>query len=286
MKLSRINIKTISKPLGLLVFLFFLSIFKPLPSQALTLDSFIGISAAIGQSRVSIYGYTSPNSKVKLSSPRVLAYTTSDQNGYFLFDKTYLPKNPSELCLSTLDLNSLLNKATCFPPPPPQNYHTDLGPFLLSPTISLSASTSTPHSTLFLSGSAPPQTLVTLHLYQIENTPPLLPKPAYALSLPQITTLSDTHGNYSFSLPTTYASNYRFFTTALFDSSPTPPSNTLNYSLPTLLSYYWNQNPTLISLLIIFVITLAFFIYLLFQKAPRWLPLPLSCPLPKKAILK
>ncbi len=101
--------------------MWFLLLFLFLSSPVLATDyhqeSAVSVSSSIGENRVTIYGYTSPNSRVELSSPRVFAVTYSDPNGYFLFDKTLLPKNPSDLCLTSFDNNYRSTSPVCVPPP-------------------------------------------------------------------------------------------------------------------------------------------------------------------------
>ena len=97
----------------------------------------VKISASIGENRVSIFGYTAPKVRVELSSQNVFDVTFSNDEGYYLFDKTLLPKNPGELCLSSLDDSGRRSVPTCIPAPPATNYHTDIGPIILPPTITL-----------------------------------------------------------------------------------------------------------------------------------------------------
>ena len=136
------------------------------------------ISASIGENRVTIYGYTSPNSRVELSSPRVFSVTYSNTKGYFVFDKTLLPKNPSDLCLTSFDNNSRQTTPTCFPPPPATNYQTDIGPILLPPTISLENDKINPNTTVTTSGQAIPDSQVNLSFYKVTDTAKSFSKPS------------------------------------------------------------------------------------------------------------
>lgn len=246
----------------LLFLLFFL-----LPNLAFAIDyestTSTTITASIGQNRVTIYGYTSPNSKVELTSPKVIAFAQSDQNGYFIFDKTLLPKNPSDLCLSSIDNNSRETTPICFPPPPATNYHTDIGPILLPPTISLENNQINPNSTVITSGQSIPHSQVNINFYKVNNSAKSFPKEANAYSLPSITATTDELGNFSLNLPTAYASDYRLYATAKFDNNYSPKSNTLVYILPSLFSIFLEQHPYLIYLLPLFILTLIIFFYLI-----------------------
>ena len=274
--------------------LLFLSLLLPIPTSAVEYRSSASttITASIGENRVTIYGYTSPKSRVELSSPKVFAVTYSDLEGYFEFDKTLLPKNPSDLCLISLDNNQRSTSPICIPPPPPYNYHTDIGPILLPPTISIENSQIDPNSTVITSGQAIPNSTVIVNFYKIDNTALSFPKQIEAYSLPSITATSDSSGNFSLNLPTAYSSDYRLYASAKFNDNYSPKSNTLIYFLPSFFSLFLQQYPFLFFLLPLFIITLIVFFLLLYlqkHRLPRFLPATknffpaiTSCPVRKK----
>jgi len=208
----------------------------------------VKISASIGENRVTIFGYTAPKIRVELSSQNVFDVTFSDSEGYYLFDKTLLPKNPGELCLSSLDDSGRRSLPTCIPAPPATNYHTDIGPIILPPTITLNS--------VDASGQSIPNSTVEIHFYQVKDNAPVFVKPAEAFALPVYSTQTDSTGNYSFSLPTAYQSNYRLYSTVKYSDNFSPKSNTLLYLLPT-------QNYTFI--VVIFSLSIFIFLYLLFN---------------------
>ncbi len=226
-------------------------------------ESSVSISASIGENRVTIYGYTSPNSRVELSSPRVFAVTYSGSDGYFLFDKTLLPKNPSDLCLTSFDNNYRSTSPVCIPPPPVNNYHTDIGPILLPPTISLENDQINPNTTIVTSGQAIPNSQVNVSFYKINDSGVSFPKEVQAYSLPLVTAATDKDGNFSINLPTAYSSDYRLYASAKFNDNYSPKSNTLIYILPSLFYLFIQQNRLLIILLPIFILTIMVFFYLL-----------------------
>lgn len=239
------------------------------------------ITASVGENRVTIYGYTSPNSKVELSNSQVYSQTYSDNSGYFLFDKTLLPKeNISDLCLISTDNNSRQTTPVCFPSPPKTNYHTDIGPILLPPTISLEESDINPNSTVLTSGQAIPNSQVSLSFYKVNDsaksfsffpnlTAFLKPKKAYAYSLPSVMATTDKLGNFSLNLPTAYASNYRLYATTKFNHDYSPKSNTLLYTLPSLFYLFFQQYPFLKYLIPLLILTLIIFFYLLHLQKPK-----------------
>lgn len=235
----------------------------------------VNISASIGQNQVTIDGYTSPQSRVELTSPRVFAVTYSDQSGYFIFDKTILPRGPSDLCLISIDNHGRHTFPVCIPPPPITNYHTDIGLILLPPTISLENDTINPNSTVLTSGQSIPNSQVSIHFYKVNDKAISFPKELQAYSLPFLSVKSDQAGNFDLNLPTAYASNYRLYASTKLNSNYSPKSNTLIYNLPSLFWIFIQQNFYLVFLLPFYVITLIVFFTLLrfyFSNQKRYLP--------------
>lgn len=263
------NTKIVTSLVFLLAFLFLPSNINVV--EALTLKSIkdVFISASIGENRVTIFGYCSPNSKVELSSVSVFDVTLSDSQGNFIFDRTFLPLNPSDLCLSFIDAEGRRSQPVCIPPPPPANYHTDIGPILLPPTLSLDSEIINPNSTTLASGQSIPDSQIDIYFYQSDSQAPIFPvKDALAVALPIFSTHTDSLGNYSFNLPTTYSSDFRLYATTLLVDFPSPKSNTLAFSLPSLWSIFWAQNGWLVATLaaLVFTLTLLFYLIILARR--------------------
>ena len=219
----------------------------------------ISVSGSIGENQVTIYGYTSPNSRVQIDTTNVFALTYSQEDGYFEFDRILLPKNPHDLCLHSQDESGRLTPPICIPPPPATNYHTRIGAILLPPTLTLDSTLQN------ATGQAPPNSPIKINFYQT-NSPIQIIKPAAAFSLPTLLTESDSTGNFSLNLPDISASRYRLYATVSYQGSPSPKSNTLTYALPGQFNY-------LIILLPLFFLTLIFSSYLLFfSRRRRYLP--------------
>jgi hypothetical protein len=256
----------------LLLFIFLL---LPISTSALEQTSNTTITASIDQNRVTIYGFTSPNSKVELSNSEVYDITYSDDTGYFIFDKILLPKvEIPDLCLTSFDNDSRATTPTCFPAPPLTNYHTDIGPILLPPTITLEESDIDPNSTVLTSGQSIPNSQVSLSFYKVNDSAKSFGvKPALAYSLPSVIATTDESGNFSLNLPTAYASNYRLYATAKFDNNYSPKSNTLIYVLPSLFYLFLLQHEFLIILIpSILLALIAFFFFLSRKKQIKYLP--------------
>ena len=255
----------------LLFFLLFL-----IPHPVFAIDYSAGaattITASIGENRVTIYGYTSPNSRVELGNSQVFSVTYSGSDGYFLFDKILLPKvNLSDLCLTSFDNSSRQTTPTCFPPPPLTNYQTDIGPILLPPTISLEEDNINPNSTVVTSGQAIPNSQVSLSFYKVSDKAQSFSfvKKVSAYSLPSVIATTDSQGNFSLNLPTAYSSNYRLYASTKFNSNYSPKSNTLVYILPSLFYLFLQQYPFVKFLLPLFILTLIIFFYLLHLQKPK-----------------
>lgn len=257
----------------LLLILFFIF---PIQSQALETSASVSVSASIGQNEVTIYGYTSPKSKVELTGINIYSLDYSDTNGYFEFNKIVLPKNPSEICLQSKDNSDRSSAIHCLPPPPATNYHTDIGPILLPPTISLEDSKINPNSTVISSGQSIPKSTVAVYFYKVTDSAESFPKTASAYSLPKIEASTDQNGNYSISVPTAYASDYRLYTSTKFIDNLSPKSNTLFYTMPKQQSYLFIIVP-------IFIFSLIMFFALLYFNSPKrqkFLPAMPSFPIP------
>lgn len=258
--------------------LFFLFFLIPHPTFAAEYNATASttITASIGENRFTLYGYTSPNSRVELSNPQVFSVTYSDTKGYFLFDKILLPKaNLSDLCLISFDNSSRQTTPTCFPPPPITKYQTNTGPILLPPTISLEESNINPNSTVITSGQSIPNSQVSLSFYKVNDSAKSFVKSAYAYSLPSLTATTDNQGNFSLNLPTAYSSDYRLYASTKFDENYSPKSNTLIYILPSLFYLFLQQYPFIKFLLPLFILTLIILFYLIHSqksKSSHFLP--------------
>lgn len=247
--LSHLKINT--KITNLLIFLSLIILSVAHPIQAA--DNFVQVSASIPNNYLTLTGYSSPSAKVELESSNTYALTFSDQNGLFTFDKLLLPKNSGELCLTATDANRRKSTPLCLPPLPPFKTSNVIGPILLPPTITLDSEQVDAYSTTFISGESIPNSPVNIHLYQTKDKASLIVKPVQAFSFPSLTTQSDQDGNYSFSVPTTYSSNYRLYSSVNFKDNLSPKSNTLTYLLPSTFSLV-----TLLLLGLFFIIVILF----------------------------
>jgi len=250
-------------------FLFLLTSYFLNPKSIFAESKSVFISALIG-SKVTIYGYSSPNSKVDLIASNAQATTYSNKFGYWQFYRIYLPSITSEICFYLTDDTSLTAPPTCIPNPPPNDFTSNIGPIILPPTIAINSDEISPNSTVASSGQSIPNTPIQIHFFtQQQNT--TFPKTANAYSLPSLDVLTDKDGLFNFNLPTAYSTSYKFFASNHHpDLGPSPISHTLNLSLPS----FWQLYKFILIPLILLFLTLLTFLYLLLfkSKKKRYLP--------------
>jgi len=249
--------------------LLFLFLLFPFQTQALEQPNSVSVSASIGENEVTIYGYTSPDSKVELTGINIYSIDYSDNTGYFEFNSLVLPRNSSELCLQSKDDSDRSSSLVCNPPPPLTNYHTNIGPIILPPTVSLEQDNIHPNTTVISSGQSIPKSTITVYFYKVNDSAQSFPKSALAYSLPKIETITDEKGNYSINLPTAYSSDYRLYTSVTYNDSYSPKSNTLLYNLPSLFWLFLQQHAYLTVLLPVFIFSLLLFFLLLFFNSSK-----------------
>lgn len=224
-------------PLLLFLFIFLL----PPKVKAENLSSQIQLSVSIGEPKLSLFGYSSPQSLVQLGGNRVAEEVIADKEGYFFFDRIFLPlPNPEypELCLMAIDTQSRTSFPTCLPRLPIGPYHISVGPVLLSPTISLEKGIFLSQEQIIAEGLTIPHAKVNIFLANDRNQKrfSLIPQ-TYAYSLPTYQTKADKNGHFEFNLPNEKESHWKLFAGATFQNSPTPKSNTLSFQIIPWWSY-------------------------------------------------
>jgi len=216
---------------------FFLLLFL-IPSQANATDiSYeIKVSASIGEPKLILFGYSSPQSLVQLQGNRVDEQVIADEKGYFLFDRVFLPlPNPEypELCLTATDTQSRASFPTCLPRLPIGNYIISVGPVLLPPTVSLDKGIFITKEQIKAQGLTIPNSEVNIFLANDRSKFKQLSlvKSAHAYNLPSYKIVSDQNGYFEFNLPSEEQSSWKMFAGTNFLNSPTPKSNTLNFKI-------------------------------------------------------
>jgi hypothetical protein len=235
----------------LLEFLFLSGLLLLFPSFLLAVENPIQakvtVSASIGEPKLTLFGYSSAQSLVQLSGQRVEEEVIAQDNGYFLFDRIFLPyPNPEypELCLNAIDTQSRISFPVCLPTLPIGPFDLTVGPVLLPPTFSLEKGDFLPQEQIKAEGLTIPGTDVNLFLANdASNKKGFLARlfrlETLAYTLPQYQIKADQNGYFEFSLPTVKANNWRLFASSQFQGSPTPKSNTLNFKVLSWWEWLW-----------------------------------------------
>jgi hypothetical protein len=225
----------------LAIFLIFelLTFVFPSSTQAITNPQSyeLTVSASIGKGRLTLFGYTSPQALVQLGGRQVAEEVIAEENGFFFFDRIFLPKpNPQypELCLTSIDTQSRISFPNCLPPLPTGPFDMSIGPVLLPPTFTLTKGSFLPKEQIVAAGLTIPNSNVMIYLANDARKKSLLSRlvpETFAYNLPQYQTQSDQNGRFEFNLPTIKRANWKIFAGANWQSFPTPKSNTLNFKI-------------------------------------------------------
>lgn len=239
-----------NKTFYFLVVLFtFAFLLSPSSSYAIHQNSVsytIIVSATVGEPKLTLFGYTSPGAWVELKGTGVVEETISNSQGYFFFDRIFLPRpRPEypELCLTAVDTQQRPSFPTCLPPLPVGPFNIQVGPVLLSPTISLEKGNFLPGEQVAAKGATIPNSEVTIFLaYDPSSLPQFsLISPVYAYSLPKYQIRSDENGSFEFNLPANQPTTWRVFAAAKLLGSPTPKSNTLTFRVLSWWQWLWEK---------------------------------------------
>ena len=211
----------------------------------------ITVSATIGESRLTLFGWTSPQSLVELQGQRVSESVIANDQGYFFFDRILLPAPRSprsasgvgeveptypELCLTSIDTQSRASFPTCLPPLPLGSFDISIGPVLLPPTLSLSKGNFLPNEQVIAQGLTIPNSEVNIflannltHSLRFSFIPSV-----YAYFIPRYQIKADANGHFEFNLPSsppTSGTSWKVFAAATHLGSPSPKSNTLTFRI-------------------------------------------------------
>jgi len=220
------------------ILLFYGVFFTPTRVTAIY-NSEVTVSASIGGegTTFTLYGYTSPESKVTISSQGIYDQTRSDNAGYFIFKDKPSSLFHQELCLSSQDQLGRTSTPICIPAVPSDEDVVVIGPIILPPTVSLNNGNLFIGEEPILSGQTVPNTNVKLSLFTDENKSrsniafKALVSPVEAYTIPKLNITSDSKGNYSIALSSSQTKYYRMFTQSIYEESLSPKSNTLHLDI-------------------------------------------------------
>lgn len=183
----------------------------------------VTVSASLGTYRFTLYGYTSPFALVTLEGIGLYYKTYANDTGYFEFKNQFSPLVSEETCLTAKDQLGRVTPLLCLPPFP-VNTNTTIGPVIMPPTISLDQSNYFVDDTVVVSGQTTSDTDVDISLFTDEGKTLAFVQPVEAFSFPKLQVRSDKQGNFSVSLPSSYAKTYRLFAQAEVLSEKSPHS--------------------------------------------------------------
>ncbi|MDP1760523.1 MAG: hypothetical protein Q8L01_03735 [Candidatus Woesebacteria bacterium] len=203
----------------------------------------ITISATIGSPKMVIYGYAPSDSNVLLNGIGVSSNTQADSTGYYLFDAVYTYDfSYPEICIQAIDEKKRTTQPTCIPPlPATELVAYEVGPVLLSPTISLSQNSIVKRGQASMEGKTSPNKEVNIYIAKKENRANFSLVPiANAYTIPMFQTKSDKDGDFTFSLPTVDSSSYKIFVSGRFGDNLSAKSNTLTFVVMSRVEFFIN----------------------------------------------
>jgi hypothetical protein len=129
----------------------------------------VSVSANIGSgNNFTLYGYTSPKAQVILEGRAIHSETIAQDNGYYSFNNTFSPITAEEVCISSIDTVGRLSNQVCLPPLP-VNYNANIGPIILSPSISVNKGDVFIGQRVVLTGKTIPNTPVAFSFFKDEK---------------------------------------------------------------------------------------------------------------------
>lgn len=194
---------------------------------------------------LTIYGFGPINSEVTLRGYGVSEKTISDSTGLFRFSEIYsFTYTYPELCIQAVDDLKRVTQPSCIPALPSNSLiPLEVGPVLLSPTISLSENKVKEGDLAVLSGMTTPNTKVNIFVAKKESTMNKisLVNEVNAYTLPTVDVKSDEKGKYELSLPTGESADFKVFASSKYGIDNSAKSNTLTFSVLTELKTFLEE---------------------------------------------
>ena len=213
----------------------------------LTVGTQVTQSATIGQVALNrLYGWGAPNIKITVSGIGVSATTTSQPNGYWEFINLYLPRPTysalggglyfPEICVQGFE-NEVATQPSCIPAYLAEDLPEEVGPVLLSPTLTVENSYAELGAQVLASGRTTPNSTVYINLAN-ENRVNFfsIVRQVSAYYVPSYEIKADDRGYYEFNLPSESPDSWKIYATAEILGAPSPKSTTLDFFA---LSDFW-----------------------------------------------
>ena len=215
------------------------------PKNAVLSENNVNVSVSIGNMvSYELFGYTSSLALVKLEGIGLSIESRADSKGYFSFSNFLAPAGIQEFCLTSIDTEGGVSPALCVPTPLDNNTTHNMGPYLLPPSIRISSATSDTDEPVSIMGKTIPNTDVALTLYPSTTQSTLsLINSVYAAENTQhtIQTKAQNDGSYSYRYTGNAAGKVRVFSRSKYSGQFTPKSNTLSFSILSMLMVFLLQ---------------------------------------------
>ena len=234
--------------------------------------------ATIGMSYLSVYGYGPINSDITLQGYGVSENVTSDSTGLFRFNSVYnFSYTYPELCLQAVDNQNRVTQPTCIPALPNNSIiPLEVGPILLSPTLSLTSNKIVEGGESYLTGKTTPNTDVFIYLARnkVNNILSFVPT-VDAYSLPVINTTSNEVGEFDINMPTSDTASYelqttyKVFASTKFGGNLSAKSNTLQFVVISSIKSFFQRllDFLLQNKIMVFIVSQVLLLIILFYKA-------------------
>lgn len=234
----------------------------------------ITVTATVGEPKLTLFGYTSPFARIQLSGIGVLREATGGDDGYFQFNRVFLPAPTlrwvshfrqeeayPDLSLIAIDTENRSSFPVSLPPLPLGPYEITVGPVLLSPTITLEKGVFRPKEQIIANGQTIPNSKVTIalanqtgssslfgrwfqpfsRLFHLLPITYLFPSQTYANFIPKYQIQVKDDGRFQFNLPANDANTWRVFASTFYLDSPSPKSNTLTFEIQSWWRWLWEK---------------------------------------------
>lgn len=190
---------------------------------------------------LSIYGWGPAGSDVNLVGIGVSGNVIAKEDGFFRFESvySYSPLYP-ELCIQATDIDKRVTQPVCIPPIPNGNLiPLEVGPVLLSPTLSLSKNSVTQGDHVYISGYSIPSSNINIYLAKKTSKKLTLISEANAFYLPEYQTQTNEKGYFEVSMPSNTESTYKLYASSKMGSENSGKSNTLTYKVLSKAASFW-----------------------------------------------
>lgn len=176
-----------------------------------------------------------------------------------MIDSLPVASQSQEICLTTLDSDRRVGFPLCIPIRP-QDLNSEIGPLLLSPTVSLTRGDLIQSQDGEFMGKTIPDSKVNISFFDSDNSLVGFIPEALASDMPVISTYSDLSGIFRVKLSTQRIARFHVFAKGYYEEMPTLKSQTLVYSVSGALENWIRYALPWILLILLLVIVIYYMI--------------------------